>query len=152
MITVKNIIEKKKKVSNTVPPQTLVIDALKMMIDINLSYLIVMDGDNYKGIFSERDYSRNVVLKGRSSNTTTVQEVMAKDLPVVHPAETAEHCMNILSNTQTRYLVNFDADGNFKGVVTIHDLIRIVLADKQDVFGRAVANYLDYNDNSGKII
>jgi CBS domain-containing protein len=152
MITVKNIIEKKNKVLNTVQPQTLVIDGLKTMIDINLSYLIVMDGDKYKGIFSERDYSRNVILKGRSSTTTTVQEVMATDLPVVHPAETAEHCMNILSNTKTRYLVSFDSDGNFKGVVTIHDLIRIVLADKQDVFGRTIANYLNNNDDAGKVI
>lgn len=152
MRTVKNIIERKPKISNIISPQTLVIDALKMMIDINLSYLIVMDGDQYKGIFSERNYSRNVVLKGRSSTTTTVQEVMATDLPVVYPAETAEHCMNILSNTKTRYLVNFDADGNFKGVVTIHDLIRLVLADKQDVFGRAVANYLNSNDDTGKVI
>ena len=152
MITVKNIINKKTKVSNTVPPQTLVIDALKMMIDINLSYLVIMDDNEYKGIFSERDYSRNVILKGRSSTTTTVQEVMATDLPVVHPAETAEHCMNILSNTKARYLVTFDADGNFQGVVTIHDLIRIVLTDKQDVFGRIIVNYLDANDDAGKVI
>ncbi len=152
MRTVKNIIDKKYKVSNTVSPETLVIDALKLMIDINLSYLIVMDGDKYKGIFSERDYSRNVVLRGRSSNTTTVQEAMATDLPVVLPAQTAEHCMNILSNTKTRYLVCLDADSNFRGVVTIHDLIRIVLADKQDVFGRAVANYFNSNSDEGKII
>lgn len=152
MRTVKNIIEKKNQASNTISPQTLVIDALKLMIDINLSYLIVMEGTEYRGIFSERDYSRNVVLKGRSSTTTIVQEVMATDLPVVLPAQTAEHCMNILSNTKTRYLVCFDADGNFKGVVTIHDIIRIVLADKQDVFGRAVANYFDNNDDAGKII
>lgn len=152
MRTVKNIIEKKVKVSNTVSPDTLVIDALKMMIDINLSYLIVMDGNQYKGIFSERDYSRNVILKNRSSTTTTVQEVMATDLPVVLPAQTAEHCMNILSSTKSRYLVCFDADGNFKGVVTIHDLIRIILAEKEDVFGRAVANYLNYNDDSGKVL
>lgn len=152
MRTVKNILDKKNSVTNTVPADTLVIDALKKMIDINLSYLIVMEGDRYKGIFSERDYSRNVVLRGRSSTTTTVQEVMATDLQIVHPAQTAEQCMNILSTTKTRYLVSFDADGNFKGVVTIHDLIRIVLADKQDVFGRAVANYLNNNDDEGKII
>ena len=64
MRTAKNIIERKIKISNIISPQTLVIDALKMMIDINLSYLIVKDGDKYKGIFSERDYSRNVILKG----------------------------------------------------------------------------------------
>jgi len=152
MRTAKNIIDKKSKVQNTVSPKTLVIDALKLMIDVNLSYLVVMDGDKYKGIFSERDYSRNVVLKGRSSTTTTVAEVMATDLPSVLPAQTAEHCMKILSNTKTRYLVCFDADGNFRGVITIHDLIRIVLADKQDVFGRAVANYLNNNSDEGKVI
>jgi CBS domain-containing protein len=152
MKTVKNIIEAKAKVSNTVSPDTLVIDALKKMIDVNLSYLIVMDGNEYMGIFSERDYSRNVILKGRSSTTTTVQETMSTDLPVVHPAQTAEHCMNILSNTSTRYLVCFDSDKNFKGVVTIHDLIRIVLADKDDVFGRAISNYLNYTDDSGKVL
>ncbi|MEO6329635.1 MAG: CBS domain-containing protein [Ginsengibacter sp.] len=152
MRTVKNIIDQKIKVPNTVQPQTLVIDALKIMIDINLSYLIVIEGDKYRGIFSERDYSRNVVLKGRSSNTTTVGEVMATDLPTVLPSQTAEHCMNILSSTKTRYLVCFNVDGNFKGVVTIHDLIRIILADKQDVFGRAVANYLNHNDDDGKVI
>lgn len=152
MRTAKNIIDKKSKIPNTVSPQTLVIDALKKLIDVNLSYLIVMDGDTYKGIFSERDYSRNVVLKGRSSTTTTVEEVMATDLPSVLPAQTAENCMNILSTTKSRYLVCFDADGNFKGVITIHDLIRIVLADKQDVFGRAVANYLNSSDDEGKVI
>ena len=152
MKTVKNIIDKKNKTSNIVSSDTLVIDALKVMIDVNLSYLIVMDGDKYKGIFSERDYSRNVVLKGRASATTTVKEVMATDLPTVHPAQTAEHCMSVLSTSKTRYLVCFDSDGNFKGVVTIHDLIRLVLADKEDIFGRAVANYLNYNDDSGKVL
>ena len=152
MRTAKNIIERKNKISNIVSPQTLVIDALKMLIDVNLSYLIVKDGDKYKGIFSERDYCRNVVLKGRSSTTTTVQDVMATDLPIVHPAESVEHCMNVLSNTKTRYLVCFDTIGNFKGVITIHDLVRLVLEDKQDVFGKAVANYLKSNDDAGKVI
>ena len=152
MRTVKNILDSKQKPFNIIEPKAMVIDAVRMLNTVNLSYLIVMDGDEYKGIFSERDYSRNVVLKGRASTTTTVGEVMTTDLPVVLPAQTAEHCMNILSNTKTRYLVNFDADGNFKGVVTIHDIIRIVLADKQDVFGRAVANYLNHNDDEGKII
>lgn len=152
MRTVKNILDTKNKPLNIVQPGTLVIDALKIMIDINLSYLIVMDGEQYKGIFSERDYSRNVILKNRSSNTTTVEEVMAADLPVVYLSQTVEHCMSILSNTKTRYLVCFDADSNFKGVVTIHDLIRLVLADKQDVFAKAVADYMTNNDDSGKVI
>ena len=82
MRTVKNILDSKPKPVNIVTPKTLVIDALTMLNSVNLSYLIVMEGDDYKGIFSERDYSRNVILKGRHSSSTTVDEVMTKDFPV----------------------------------------------------------------------
>ncbi len=152
MKTVKNILDEKNKIANIVSRNTLVIDALKMMIDVNLSYLIVMDGNQFKGIFSERDYSRNVILKGRSSTTTTVGEVMATDLPVVHLSETAENCMNKLSTLKTRYLICNNADGDFAGVVTIHDLLRLVLSNRENVFDRAVANYLYNNDDSGKVL
>ena len=83
MRTVRDILNAKAKPFNQVSPETLVIDALKMLNSINLSYLVVMKGDEYQGIFSERDYSRNVILKGRHSNTTTVAEVMTHDVPVV---------------------------------------------------------------------
>ena len=77
MRTVKDMLESKAKTFNIVSPHTLVIDALSMLNAVNLSYLIVMDGNDYKGLFSERDYSRNVILKGRTSRSTTVQEVKA---------------------------------------------------------------------------
>ena len=70
MLTVKHVLESKAKPFNTVTSDTMVIDALNMLNSVNLSYLIVMEGDEYKGIFSERDYSRNVILKGRASNST----------------------------------------------------------------------------------
>ena len=68
---------------NYISPDALVIDALQMLNSVNLSYLVVMDGDDYKGVFCERDYTRNVILKGRSSNTTPVGEVMTTDLPII---------------------------------------------------------------------
>ena len=64
MRTVKNILASKPRPVNIVSPSTLVLDALNVLDSVNLSYLIVMDGENFKGIFSERDYSRNVILKG----------------------------------------------------------------------------------------
>ena len=70
MRTVKDILENKAKAFNIVSPHTLVIDALSMLNSVNLSYLIVMDNNEYKGVFSERDYSRNVILKGRTSRST----------------------------------------------------------------------------------
>jgi CBS domain-containing protein len=150
MRTVKNILDSKPKPFNVVSPSTLVIDALSMLNSVNLSYLIVMEGDKYRGIFSERDYSRNVVLKGRASNNTTVAEVMTTDLPVVVLTDTVEHCMHTLNTNKTRYLLAYDADQKFAGVITIHDLLRQVIFSREDVFDSAARQWLD-QDESGEI-
>ena len=151
MRTVKNILDTKQKPFNVVAPSTLVIDALSMLNSVNLSYLIVMDGDKYKGIFSERDYSRNVILKGRTSSSSTVSEVMTTDLPVVNLTDTVEHCMNTMNVNKTRYLLAYDASHNFAGVVTIHDLLRQVIANREDVFDSAAAQQWLDQDESGEI-
>ena len=70
MRTVKNILETKAKSFNHIEPTALVIDAINRMNAVNLSYLIVMDGNEFRGIFSERNYTRNIILKGRASNTS----------------------------------------------------------------------------------
>ncbi|HZF65784.1 MAG TPA: CBS domain-containing protein [Chitinophagaceae bacterium] len=130
MQTVKHILANKSKPFNTITPDTLVIDALKLINSINLSYVVVMNGDEYRGIFSERDYSRNVILKGRASNNTRVSEVMTTDVPIVTPGHTAEECMNMIDTYRTRYLLAYD-DEQFLGVITIHDLLRQVLSELQ---------------------
>jgi CBS domain-containing protein len=149
MRTVKNILDSKPTVYNIVTPDTLVIDALSMLNSVNLSYLIVMDGYKYKGIFCERDYSRNVILKGRASNSTTVREVMTTDLPVVNLTDTVEHCMDVMNLNKTRYLLAYDADDNFVGVVTIHDLLRQVIAGKIDVFDDTTVRQLIDSEERG---
>lgn len=149
MRTVKNILESKQRPFNTIEPGVLVIDALNMLNSVNLSYLIVMDSGGYKGIFSERDYSRNVVLKGRSSNSTTVGEVMSTDLPVVIFTDTIEHCMTLIDMHKTRYLLAFDDDERFAGVITIHDLLRQIIANPQ--FDPSLATRLLDQDEGGRI-
>lgn len=151
MRTVKDILENKQKTFNIVSPATLVIDALSMLSAVNLSYLIVMEDDQYKGIFSERDYSRNVALKGRSSHTTTVGEVMTSDLPVMHPDHTVEYCMKSMILNKTRYLLVFDSDKKFAGVITIHDLLREVIANRDEVFDTTTAQQLLNQDEGGYI-
>src|SRR5215475_7579147 len=108
MRTVKDILDTKTKPFNEVSPSTLVIDAVNLLNSINLSYVVVMDGDEYKGVFSERDYTRNVILKGRASNTTQVHEAMTTDLPIVTLSDTVEHCMNLMNSHKTRYLLAYD--------------------------------------------
>ena len=102
MRTVKDMLNSKPEIYNTIEPSALVIDALTMLNSVNLSYLVVKEGNEYKGIFSERDYSRNVILKGRHSDSTNVEEVMTVDLPVVGLTQTVEQCMNLLNHRKTR--------------------------------------------------
>jgi len=146
MRTVSDILESKPQPFNIIAPAQLVIDALHMLNSVNLSYLIVMNGDDYKGIFSERDYSRNVILKGRSSSSTTVQEVMTTDVPVVQPTDSVEHCINMINLHKTRYLLACNDSDKVIGVITIHDLLRQVLNYKGEFNNAALANQLIDND------
>ena len=145
MQTVQAIIDNKQKAVNHIEPDMLVIDALTQLNSVNLSYLIVMKGDEYKGIFCERDYSRNVILKGRSSNSTTVKEVMTVDLPVVDVSDTVEYCMNLMNSMRTRYLLAYD-DDKFQGVITIHDLLRQVITNKEKVFDHLAERLIDQDE------
>jgi predicted transcriptional regulator len=152
MRTVKDILLLKPKPRNIATPDTLVIDALRKLNEVNLSYLVIMEGDEYRGIFSERDYSRNVILKGRSSEKTSVREVMDNDVPRVGLDDTLEHCMNLMTQHSRRYLAAFDPQGHFKGVITIHDLLRQVMASKEEVFDNALTQRLiDVNESGGRI-
>jgi len=133
MRTVANILQNKPPVFNFIQPTAKVIEALHLMNSVNLSYLVVMKGSIFHGIFSERDYSRNVILKGLHSDTCTVQEVMSTSIPIVGLQNTVEHCMEMLNTHKTRYLVVIE-NKDFQGVVTINDILREALANKEMVF------------------
>lgn len=150
MRTVKDILETKEAPSNFIEPDIMVIDALKKLISVNLSYLIVRENGEYKGIFSERDYTRKLVLEGRSSRETRVGEVMTTSLPEVTLESTVEDCMYKMNMRGARYLAVFDGD-EFKGIITIHDLLRLILANKHEVFSDALTNELLNTDESSKI-
>jgi CBS domain-containing protein len=151
MRTVKDILANKSKPVNIISPDSLVIDALRKLTEVNLSYLVVLEGDTYQGIFSERDYSRNVLLKGRSSENTRVHEVMDTDVPRVSYTDTVEHCMNLMTHHSRRYLLAFNND-SFAGVITIHDLLRQVMTSKENVFDDSLTQRLiDVNESGGRI-
>jgi signal-transduction protein with cAMP-binding, CBS, and nucleotidyltransferase domain len=141
MRTVNDLLKSKPVVFNNIDADTLVIDALQMLNSVNLSYLVVVKGDEFKGIFCERDYSRNVILKGRSSANTKVKEVMTTDLPMVETPDTVEQCMNLIISHRVRYILAYD-DRQFVGVITIHDLLRQVISNKEAVFDHSMAEQL----------
>lgn len=137
MRTVANILQSKPPVFNFIAPSAKVIEALQLMNSVNLSYLVVKEGDTFCGIFSERDYSRNVILKGLHSDSASVEQVMSTSLPIVSLRTTVEECMNLLNSHKTRYLVVF-FDHAFKGVVTINDVLRDAIENKEMVFDNLV--------------
>lgn len=148
MSTVKNIFEAKQKTFNRIEPTALVIEALGLLNSINISYLVVMEGDQYKGIFGEREYARNVILKGRASNTTFVKDAMTTDLPMVDFNDSFVHCMYLMNSHKVRYLLAYD-NNKFKGVITIHDLLRQTLVSK-DEHDKSVTDMLIENDENSR--
>ena len=147
MRTVKNILDTKDESENIIEPTAMVIDALKKLISVNLSYLVVFEDGLFKGIFSERDYTRNLVLQGRSSRDTMVRDVMTTNLPIVPLSKTVEDCMYLMNTRGTRYLEATD-EGNFAGIITIHDLLREALASKENVFNNSISQLLDTNESN----
>ena len=150
MRTVQDLLNSKPVIYNTITPDTLVIDALQMLNSVNLSYLVVKKEDEFKGIFCERDYTRNVILKGRSSANTKVEEVMTINLPIVDAHETVEHCMHLMNSHKTRYLLAYN-EQHFVGVITIHDLLRQVLLNKEAVFDHNIAEQLISHEEGRKV-
>ncbi len=150
MRTVKNILETKDEPGNSIDPSAMVIDALKKLISVNLSYLVVYENNEFKGIFSERDYTRKLVIEGRSSRETMVKDVMSTELPEVSMESTVEDCMYLMNTRGTRYLATFE-NNKFVGIVTLHDVLREALASKENVFDNSLTNSLINNDESGKV-
>lgn len=131
MATVKDIISRKPQ-TVTIVSQSAVIEALKLMADKNIGSVVVTDAQgNYLGIVTERDYSRKVVLKGKHSDTSRVEEIMTTDLPRVSPKDTVEHCRQLMSAQNIRYLPVFLGD-ELKGIISMSDVVRETIAMQQE--------------------
>ena len=131
MRTVKQILKQKGPYFNFIGVDDTVLDAITLMKCENISYLIVFENNNYAGIISERDYAQKVILNNKHSDTTLVKDVMTKDIPIISEGDTAEHCMILMNASKSRYLPVFD-NAEFKGVITIHDLMRETIREKQE--------------------
>ena len=123
MPTVKDLISAKNRKLITVSNVTPVIDALKIMAAANIGCLIVMKDEQYVGIFTERDYARKVVLEGRASNNTSVEEVMATDLPHLKTTDTVDHCSLLMAEKSLRYLPIFE-NNSLYNIISQSDIIK----------------------------
>ncbi|MDR5172232.1 CBS domain-containing protein [Methylobacillus flagellatus] len=127
MKTVRQVLETKGSTIYSVAPESLVYDALLLMAEHHIGALVVMQRDNMVGIFSERDYAREVVIKGKTSKTTTVGDIMSVQLITVSPEDTVEHCMNLMSGKRIRHLPVLE-DDKLVGLLSIGDLVKETIA------------------------
>jgi CBS domain-containing protein len=116
----------------SIQPDASVIDVLHVMEDKNIGSVVVMDNGQYKGLVTERDYSRKVILKGKNSSDTPVSEIMTTDLPAVSPDDTIDKCMELMSNKHIRYLPVFDGAGQLAGIISMSDVVGAKLIRQQE--------------------
>ena len=130
MTTLKMLLKGKGHDVWSVHPDDTVLDAIKMLAEKDIGALIVIKDDKPVGIFTERDYARNVYLKGKSSLDTAVRDVMVAPVICVKPDQTVDECMALMTAKRFRHLPIMDGD-ELVGMVSIGDLVKSVIAEQQ---------------------
>ncbi len=130
MKKVSDILARKTNAIFVVTPDTTVFEALQLMADKNIGSVLVMQGDTYLGLLTERDYARKVILKHKSSSETLVADIMSIGLPRITPENSIEVCMHLMSENNIRYLPVFEND-NICGIISVNDVIKAELVNQQ---------------------
>ena len=127
MKTARQLLAQKGNQALSVEISATVYDALVSLAEHDIGAILVMDKGKLKGIFSERDYARSLLLKGRSSKQTSVSEVMSSNIISVSADQTVEECLNLMSDKRIRHLPVLD-QGKLIGVLSIGDLVKETIA------------------------
>jgi CBS domain-containing protein len=129
-MTIKHLLEQKDRNVWTIDPDATVFDALAKMAEKDIGSLVVMDGAKLVGIITERHYSRNVVLKGKTSPTTLVRDIMEGNVIHVRPDTSVELCMALMTEKHVRHLPVVE-DTKVIGLVSIGDLLKFMISKKE---------------------
>jgi CBS domain-containing protein len=140
MGTIKQILQKKGNDVWSIGPQVTAFEALEIMAEKNIGALLVVDEGKLVGIFSERDYARKVILKGKSSKGTPVYELMSTNVFYITPDRTIEDCMALMSAKHIRHLPVLEND-KLVGIVTIRDVVKQIISD-QEITIQDLENYI----------
>jgi len=128
--TVRDILKNKGGEVWTTRPQNTVYEAIRLMGEKNIGALVVVEGDMVVGMLSERDYSRKIVLHGRASRETLVDDILARPVITVHSTDSIEKCMQLMTSHRIRHLPVVD-DGRLAGLVSIGDLVNWVIVSQR---------------------
>lgn len=130
MTTVKDLLDTKGRKVYYVSPNSMVLDALKIMENMDIGAVLVKDDNKLVGIFTERHYARNVFLKGKSSPKTPIRDVMSGEVICVAPEQTIEACMALMTEKRIRHFPVLE-DGGVIGVISIGDIVKSIIADQK---------------------
>ena len=130
MVTVRQLLQEKGHDFSTVRPGDTVFNAIKKMADQNIGSLIVMDDNKLVGLITERHYARNVILKGKTSLSMRVEDIMSTSVVCARPEQTVEECMAVMSDRRVRHLPVLE-NKQVVGVVSIGDLVKSIIRDQQ---------------------
>lgn len=132
MKSVKDILRNKVSGIFTIVPDATVLTAIELMAEKNIGSLLVMERDKLVGIITERDYSRKVILAGKSSSNTLVKEIMTQKLVVIQPGSTIEECMVLMIENSVRYLPVIE-EGKAIGVISIGNVVNTIISEQNIV-------------------
>lgn len=125
-----DILKTKGSLTYSTTPDAIVYDALEMMVGKNVSALLVMENEKLVGIFSERDYARKVVLKGKTSREITIGEIMTVELITVTPNSSIDSCMRIMTSKFIRHLPVLDKN-QLVGIISIGDVVKHIIEEQK---------------------
>ncbi|MCH8304480.1 MAG: CBS domain-containing protein [Candidatus Marinimicrobia bacterium] len=130
MKSVKQILQGKESEVWKVTPDTTVFDALELMAEKNIGALLVLEADKLIGIFSERDYARKVILKGKASRNTHIKEIMSTKVHYVGLEQTIEECMALMTDKRIRHLPVLAGD-ELLGIISIGDVVKAIISEQE---------------------
>lgn len=130
MTTVAQLLESKGPDIWSVSPNSTVFDAIQLMADKGIGALLVMGNGNLVGILSERDYARKVILKGKASKQTPVNDIMTKDVLFARLEQSVEECMALMTDKHIRHLPIVESE-KVVGMISIGDLVKTIIAEQQ---------------------
>ena len=130
MSSIRDILGRKGKTVLTSKSTASVLEAISLMSEANIGSLVIQDGDQPCGIFTERDYLRKIALKGRSSSTTPLSDVMSAPLITVSASDTPDAAMETMTTCRCRHLIVTEGE-KMVGIVSLGDLVKHMLQEKE---------------------
>jgi len=132
MGTVRNILQAKGHAVYSINPDSSVFEALKILVDKNVGALMVVDDQGkFLGVFSERDYARRVILKGRASKETAIREIMTERPITVCENDSIEECMVKMTDKRIRHLPVTDDQQRLIGLISIGDVVKFIIDEQR---------------------